>query len=51
VNEHNSAQLADEVERGQSGRTPFLAIGGVMIVIGALFLVSLCIAVIAYVLA
>jgi hypothetical protein len=49
--EQDTAPFAEEVERGQSGRTPFLALGAVMIVIAALFLVSLCVAVLAYILA
>jgi hypothetical protein len=48
--EDNPAPVVEEVGAGRSGRTPFLAIGGVMLVIGTLFLVALALAVLAYVL-
>ena len=43
--------VVEEVNAGRSGRTPFLAIGGVMLVISALFVVALVLAVVAYLLA
>ena len=49
--EDKPAPVVEEVHAGRSGRTPFLAIGGVMLVIGTLFLAALALAVLAYVLA
>ena len=46
-----SRGVVEEVNAGRSWRTPFLAIGGVMLVIGALFIVALVLAVVAYLLA
>ena len=43
--------VAEEVRRGRSWRTPFVAIGGVAVAIGVLFAVALAIVVLAYVLA
>ncbi len=44
-------ELAAETERGQSERTPWLALGGVHIAVGALVAVVLAIAFAAYLLA
>jgi hypothetical protein len=49
--EDKPAAVLEEVGAGRSGRTPFLAMGGVMLVICTLFLVALALAVLAYVLA
>jgi hypothetical protein len=43
--------LVEETERGQSERTPWLALGGVHIIVGALVVVVLAIAFTAYLLA
>jgi hypothetical protein len=43
--------LVEETERGQSERTPWLALGGVHVIVGALVLVVLVIAFTAYLLA
>jgi hypothetical protein len=43
--------VVEELNAGRSWRTPFLAIGGVMLVIAALFVVALVLAVVAYLLA
>jgi hypothetical protein len=43
--------LVDEAERGSSERTPWLVLGGVHIVVGALVVVVLAIAFSAYLLA
>jgi hypothetical protein len=43
--------LVEEVERGQSERTPWLALGGVHLIVGALVVVVLAIAFTAYLLA
>ena len=44
-------QLAREVDRGRSERTPWLALGGVHVAVGALVVVVLAIAFVAYLLA
>jgi hypothetical protein len=44
-------ELVAEVERGQSERTPWLAIGGVHIAVAALVAVVLAIAIAAYLIA
>jgi hypothetical protein len=44
-------ELATEVERGQSERTPWLALGALHIAVGALVAVVLTIAFVAYLLA
>ena len=44
-------ELAQEAERGQSERTPWLALGGVHIAVGALVAVVLAIAFVAYLIA
>ena len=46
-----ASSIVEEVERGRSWRTPFLAIGGVAIVLGGLFVLALVIVVLAYALA
>ena len=43
--------LVEETERGQSERTPWLALGGVHVIVGALVVVVLAIAFTAYLLA
>jgi hypothetical protein len=43
--------LAEEVDRGRSPRTPFLALSGVTIVVGALVAIVLAAAALAYILA
>jgi hypothetical protein len=44
-------ELAREVERGESERTPWLALGGVHVAVGALVAVVLAIAIVAYLIA
>lgn len=43
--------LEGEVARGETGRSPFLALTGVWLLIAAAFVVALAVAVVAYVLA
>ena len=43
--------LVEETERGRSERTPWLALGGVHVAVGALVAVVLAIAFVAYLLA
>lgn len=47
----SSSDVAEEVSRGRSWRTPFVALGGVAFAIGVLFAVAVAIAVLAYALA
>ena len=47
----SASDVTEEVSRGRSWRTPFVAIGGVAFAIGVLFAVALAVAVLAYVLA
>ena len=44
-------ELVEEADRGQSERTPWLALGGVHIAVGALVAVVLAIAFVAYLIA
>ncbi len=44
-------ELVQEADRGQSERTPWLALGGVHIAVGALVAVVLAIAFVAYLIA
>ena len=44
-------ELVDEVNRGRSERTPWLALGGVHLAVGALVAVVLAIAFVAYLIA
>jgi hypothetical protein len=44
-------ELAREVELGESERTPWLALGGVHVAVGALVAVVLAIAIVAYLIA
>ncbi len=44
-------ELVEETERGRSDRTPWLALGGVHLIVAALVLVVLAIAFTAYLLA
>jgi hypothetical protein len=46
-----TGELVDEAERGQSERTPWLLLGGVHLVVGALVAVVLAIAFTVYLLA
>jgi hypothetical protein len=46
-----SEELVDEAARGRSARTPWLALGGVQMIVLALFIVVFAIAFTAYLLA
>ncbi len=46
--EHEAQHLHEIEQQGESGATPLIAIGGLVIFLGSIFIVLLCLALLAY---